>query len=163
MATCMLLVAACEEHTVAPGRGTGASARPAEGNYGEATQRVDFEPPRRRRTDDEAPAEPAAPPPPPPQPAPPPPPPRDLSAELAAAVGDPSGCLANLPQTARTASVSISAVVFEDGVVSSVHATVSPGDEASNRCVQRQAESAHLRGEVPDAPRPVTARIDVRR
>lgn len=109
------------------------------------------------------------PPAPPPQPPPAPArassqaPPRDLGAELAAAVGDPSGCFTDLPAEVRSANIFISATVFEDGVLSSVRVSASPGSAEANRCVQRLADAARLAGGIPNAPRPISTRLEVRR
>jgi len=88
---------------------------------------------------------------------------RDLSAELRTALGDPSSCIpagaANLPQHA---TLSVTAYVSITGMVTRATAS-APGFPAQTAtCMARRAESVHLRGPVPDAPRAVSASLELR-
>lgn len=160
-----LLLVACGGEAPATGRGAGPEERGREGAasaYAPTSSSGELQPATRRVSPEELPPEeststrvvrttgPAA-------------EVRDLTAELGVAIGDPSGCLSSLPPQVQTASVYVSATVFEDGVLSSVRASVAPGTAEANRCVQRLAESARLRPGVPDAPRTVSTRLDVGR
>ncbi len=151
----------CSDEAPATGRGMrGTRAVADEQDYEPNANAGDFERPRHHADVEPFEPEPEPPPPPPPTPRAEVPP-RDLGAELAAAVGDPSACLTQLPPAVRSANVSVDAIVHPDGALSSVRASVSPGDAAAIACVQRLAQRARLAGEVPDAPRAIRSSVDV--
>jgi len=88
---------------------------------------------------------------------------RDLGAELHAAFGDPASCFGELPPQLRVVSVDLSCTVHEDGVTSRCSTNASYATNESDLCLRRRSVGMRLPPDVPDAPRSVGTRLELRR
>lgn len=88
---------------------------------------------------------------------------RDLPAELGIAFGDPAGCFATLPREIRDVYVDVSCVVHEDGDTSSCRATPTFTSVAIEACLRSRSAGLRIEGGVQQAPRQVTARLELHR
>jgi len=88
---------------------------------------------------------------------------RDLSAELRAAMGDPSSCIpAGASDLPSAGVVSVDAHVSVTGIVTRASASAPGFPAAMSACLTTRAQHLHLRGPIVDAPRQVSARIEIR-
>lgn len=90
---------------------------------------------------------------------------RDLSAELAAAFGDPSSCipreaLADLPDTLRA---DVEVYVTANGVVSRASASGPGFPPSASPCLVARARAVRLRAPIDGAPRAIRASVTINR
>jgi len=88
---------------------------------------------------------------------------RDLSAELRAAMGDPSGCIpAGASGLPSAGVVNVDVHVSVTGIVTRARASASGFPAEMATCLTTRAQHLHLRGPIPGAPRQVSTRIEIR-
>ena len=86
---------------------------------------------------------------------------RDYPAELRRAVGDVTACIPRgTPATARR-SFRLQAVVTTNGVVTRAYVTAPGLPAEAAECVRRRVEAARFPAPIPDAPRTITASVEV--
>ena len=71
--------------------------------------------------------------------------------------------LGSLPAGVSRVTVTVTGTVFEDGVVSGARVSSSYVDGAVLQCLRGMASSLRIEGGVPEAPRVVTATLEVQR
>lgn len=85
---------------------------------------------------------------------------RDFPSELRAAIGSPTSCGALGAHTTRV-SIRFSAVVTENGIVTRGTVSGSAMPPATLACLQTRLERVRLAGDIENAPRTISASIDL--
>ena len=91
------------------------------------------------------------------------PPERDLSAELRTLAGDPSSCLSGISDLPDEIAITVEATVTATGVITRSYARGGGIPEDAVECVRRRLDGARMRAPIENAPRSVTAILELRR
>jgi hypothetical protein len=89
---------------------------------------------------------------------------RDYRAELLSAIGSPAGCLKSRvgPDAPSEILISVEASVVETGVVTRAYASSSQLDDDELECVKGRLQALRLRAPIPNAPRSISATLELK-